>query len=104
MLQNQQSHTPGPWGYYKSTLTGTWMICEANNLCINGEHIAIIAAEGTQAQREANARLIAASPSLAKACALALERMEPAAKPKLVPDEDTVLEALRQALTQAGLL
>ena len=64
-------HTPGPWRVWKSP-GSTWEICETENRGRHSHCASIQVANAWEKEGPHNAALIAAAPSLLKACAAAL--------------------------------
>lgn len=107
MTMSKQTHTPGPW-QKESDGAGefgihadagrTWKFVAM--VTANGQGSAVV----TEAEAEANARLVAAAPELLAACELALAYMErhsvPA--PEYVTARANDLNILRAAIAKAG--
>ncbi len=87
---NQVEHTPGPW-YDVTVGRQTWIYGA------DGENVAIVLHPRTRppAEREANARLLAAAPALFAACASVVGQLGESSFPP------TCLDACREALRLA---
>lgn len=83
---------PGPWHVVGPVGTAGW------GLCVSANRAIVARMTGPQgATKQANARLMAAAPTLLEACAGLTEWWQMLPKDTRLPDHDLALEAIRVA-------
>jgi hypothetical protein len=91
-MERNESFTPGPWGYMQAPCGFIYAITQPSNACIRVE-----------TNNEANARLIAAAPTLLEALIEARDLLELICMidPSVDPHEGSVGQKVRAAIALA---